>query len=156
MRHFCIAVRDSSSSTFKHFWGSICYLLRALHQYLTLAEFGKSLKLSHLNEWDKGCTDIMYMTIGYPNYPIISLLTQPRGICVYVMRLKNSRFHFGTWTRILTTVTQCDTIELRRPFTYMLYIIWMKKFLSCLHNHTSTWKYIWKLSWKKNDNVQWN
>ena len=21
--------------------------------------------------WDKGCTDIMYMTIEYPNYPII-------------------------------------------------------------------------------------
>ena len=24
--------------------------------------------------WDKGCTDIMYMIIEYPNYPIISLL----------------------------------------------------------------------------------
>ena len=25
----------------------------------------------------KGCTDIMYMIIEYPNYPSISLLTQP-------------------------------------------------------------------------------
>ena len=25
--------------------------------------------------WDKGCTDIMYMTIEYPNYLIISLLS---------------------------------------------------------------------------------
>ncbi len=32
--------------------------------------------------WDKGCTDIMYMTIEYPNYPIISLLTQPTENCV--------------------------------------------------------------------------
>ncbi len=24
--------------------------------------------------WDKGCTDIMYMIIGYRNYPIISFL----------------------------------------------------------------------------------
>ena len=34
--------------------------------------------------WDKGCTDIMYLNIEYPNYPIISLLTQPRGNCVNV------------------------------------------------------------------------
>ncbi len=27
---------------------------------------------------DKGCADIMYMTIEYPNYPIFSFLTQPR------------------------------------------------------------------------------
>ena len=31
---------------------------------------------------DKGCTDIMYMTIEYPNYPKISLLTQPPLGCV--------------------------------------------------------------------------
>ncbi len=36
--------------------------------------------------WDKGCTDIMYMTIEYPKHPIISLLTKPRGNCVYVLR----------------------------------------------------------------------
>ncbi len=36
--------------------------------------------------WDNGCTDIMYMTIEYPNYPIISLLTQPTGNCVNVLR----------------------------------------------------------------------
>ena len=65
--------------------------------------------------WDKGCTDIMYLTIEYPNYPIISLLTQPRGNCVNVLPSRNSSFHFGTWIRILTTATQCVTIELRRP-----------------------------------------
>ena len=30
------------------------------------------------------------MTIEYPNYPIVSLLTQPRGSCVNVLRLRNS------------------------------------------------------------------
>ncbi len=39
--------------------------------------------------WDKGCTDMMYMTIEYPNYPIISLLTQPRGNCVNMLWLRN-------------------------------------------------------------------
>ena len=38
------------------------------------------------------------------------------GNCVNVMRLRNSRFHIKTWTRILTTANQCVTIELRRPF----------------------------------------
>ncbi len=32
--------------------------------------------------WDKGCTDIMYMTIEYPNNSIISPPKQPRGNCV--------------------------------------------------------------------------
>ena len=69
---------------------------------------------------NKGCSDNMYnyMTIEYPNYQIFSLLTQPRENCVNVMRLRNSRFHFWTWTRILTTATQCVTIELRRPSSY--------------------------------------
>ena len=35
--------------------------------------------------WDKGCTDIMYMAIEYPNYQIIFLLTQPRGDCVNML-----------------------------------------------------------------------
>ena len=47
----------------------------------------------HRGAWDKGCTDIMYLTIEYPNYPIISLLTQPRGNCVNVLRLR-SRYFF--------------------------------------------------------------
>ncbi len=68
----------------------------ASQYYLTLAEFGRCPKLSYRNEWrcggalDKGCTDIMYMTIVYPNYPIISYLTQPGGclrccemLCIY-------------------------------------------------------------------------
>ncbi len=46
--------------------------------------------------WDKGCIDIMYMTIEYPNYPIIYLLTQPRENCVNVLRLRNLSVHFGT------------------------------------------------------------
>ena len=79
---------------------------------------------------DKGCTDIMYVTIEYPNYPIISLLTQPRGNCVNVLRLWHSSFHFGTWTRILTIATQCVTIGLRRPF-------WILKLLFNLTNHSS-------------------
>ncbi len=54
--------------------------------------------------WDKVRTDIMYMTAEYPNYPIISLLTQPRENCV----------NFGTLTWILTA-TQCVTIELWCP-----------------------------------------
>ena len=51
--------------------------------------------------WDKGCTDIMYMIIEYQNYPIISLLTQPRGYCVNMLYLLvpcglaiNRRRHF--------------------------------------------------------------
>ena len=56
--------------------------------------------------------DIMYLTIYYPNYQIISLLTQPRGNCMNVLWLKNYSFHFGTWTRILTTATQGVTILL--------------------------------------------
>ncbi len=36
---------------------------------------------------DKGCIDIMYLTIEYPNYPIISLLTQPRGNSYYLTDL---------------------------------------------------------------------
>ena len=32
------------------------------------------MTLSVEEAWDKGCTDIMYMIIEYPNYPIISLL----------------------------------------------------------------------------------
>ncbi len=63
--------------------------------------------------WVKGCTDIIYMTIEYPNYPIISLLTQPRGNYVNMLWLRNSSFHFGIWIRILTTATHCVTIELR-------------------------------------------
>ena len=82
--------------------------------------------------WDKGRTDIMYMTIVYPNYPIISLLTQPRRNCVNMLWLWNSSLHFGTWTRILSTATQCVTIEL-------LYLIFrygcaetITKYWSCL------------------------
>ena len=37
--------------------------------------------------WDKSCIDFIYMIIEYPNYPIISLLTQPRGNCVPVLQL---------------------------------------------------------------------
>ena len=73
--------------------------------------------------WDKGCTDVMYMALEYPNYPIISLLTQPRGNCVNVLRLRNSTNPFGTWTRILSTATQCITIELRRPYFDQSYLI---------------------------------
>ncbi len=51
LRHFSITVRASSSSKFKHFWGLTRYLMRAPHHYLTLAEFGRCSKLSHLNEW---------------------------------------------------------------------------------------------------------
>ena len=32
----------------------------------------------------------MYLTIEYPNYPIISLLTQPRGNCVKVVEIRVS------------------------------------------------------------------
>ena len=67
--------------------------------------------------WDKGCTDIMYMTIEYPNYPIIYLLTKPSGNCVTVLKRKNSSFHFRIWTRILTTTTKWVNIELR-PVSY--------------------------------------
>ena len=45
--------------------------------------------------WDKGCTDIMYMIIEYPNYPIISLLTQLRRNCVNMLWLRNSSFTSG-------------------------------------------------------------
>ncbi len=70
--------------------------------------------------WDKGCTDIMYMIIEYPNYPIISLLTQLRGNCVNMLWLRNSSFNIRIWTRILTTATQCVTIELRRPLCFLI------------------------------------
>ena len=43
--------------------------------------------------WDKGCTDIMYMTIEYPNYPIISFHTQPRvGDTIYISSEKTGNF----------------------------------------------------------------
>ena len=64
--------------------------------------------------WDKGRTDIMYMTIEYLNYPIITLLTQPRGNCVNVF--EKFEFPLQDLNTILTTATQCVTIELRRPF----------------------------------------
>ncbi len=51
VRHFCIAARASSSSTFKHFSVLTRYLMRAPQHYLTLAEFGRCPKLSHRNEW---------------------------------------------------------------------------------------------------------
>ena len=66
--------------------------------------------------WDKGCTDIMYVTIKYPNHLIISLLTQP-GEVVWICSTENSSCHMGTWTRTLITVTQCVTTELRRPLS---------------------------------------
>ena len=43
--------------------------------------------------WDKGRTDIMDLTIEYPNYSIIYLLTQPRENCVNVLRLRHSSFY---------------------------------------------------------------
>ncbi len=46
--------------------------MKASLHYLTLAEFGRCPKLSHLmndtlcrRAWDKNCTDSMYMTIEY-------------------------------------------------------------------------------------------
>ena len=75
----------------------------------------------------------MYMIIEYPNYPIISLLTQPRGNCVNMLWLRNSSFHFGIWTRILTTATQCFTIELRR--TRWIHVQYAVRFIDkCLIN----------------------
>ena len=70
---------------------------RGPQHYLTLAEFGRCPKLSMnvMNDalcrgaWDKGCTDIMYMTTDYPKYPIISLLTQQNRHCVNVLRRRN-------------------------------------------------------------------
>ena len=59
----------------------------------------------------------------YQNYPIIPLLTQPRGNCVNVLWLRNSSFHFGTWTRNLTTATQYITIELLRHFYCLIIYI---------------------------------
>ncbi len=91
--HFCIAA--SSSFTFKHFLGFAPYLMRAPYHYLTLAELGRCPKLSHCNAalcrvaWDKGWTNIINMTIEYPNYSIISILTKPRGNCVKELRLRN-------------------------------------------------------------------
>ncbi len=42
---------------------------------------------------DMGCTDIMYMTIKYPNHPIIYLHTQPRGgDTIYVSSEKTGNF----------------------------------------------------------------
>ncbi len=38
----------------------------------------------HRGAWDKGCIDIIYLTIENPSYPIISLLTQPRGNNYYL------------------------------------------------------------------------
>ncbi len=60
------------------------------------------------------------MIIEYPNYPIILLLTQPRENCVNMLWLRNLSFQFGIWTQILTTTTQCVTIELRRPSSYSI------------------------------------
>ena len=68
--------------------------------YLTLAEYGRCPKLSHRNEWrrgawDKGCTDIMYMSnrhsdivygvMEYPNHPMIFLHNQGEIVRIWVL-----------------------------------------------------------------------
>ena len=63
--------------------------MRAPHHYLNIEGVPNLVTVMNdalCNEaWDKGCNDIMYMTIKYPNYPIITLLTQPRGNCVNML-----------------------------------------------------------------------
>ena len=89
LRHYCIAAWASSSSTFMHFfWGLTNYLIRAPRHCLTLIAMNDALCRWAL---DKGCTYIMYMNIEYQNHRIISLLTQPVGSCVNVLRLRNYR-----------------------------------------------------------------
>ncbi len=51
------------------------------------------------------------MTIEYPNYPIIYLLTQPRGNCVNVQGLRNLSFKFSP-----PKLNALILIELRRPW----------------------------------------
>ena len=77
-----------------------------------------------------GCTDTV------PDYWVSKLPNNrhsytTKGNCVNVLQLWNSSFHFGTWTRILTTATQCVTIELRRPY-YYLEILQQEKKTLCL------------------------
>ncbi len=89
-KHFCIAARSSSSSTFKYIktWNTVSWELL----------FITSPSLSHRNEWrspqrkERGCAHIMYLTIKYPNYPIISLPTQP--IYEYIA---TEKFEFPLW-----------------------------------------------------------
>ena len=58
---------------------------------------------------DKGCTDIMYLTIEYPNYSLISL----GGSCVDLMRLRNSNQN---------NVNLSQNVLLRMDyFTYLVY-----------------------------------
>ena len=71
--------------------------------------------------WDRSCTDIKYMTIEYPNYPIISLLTLPMENCMNLLRLRNSSFHFGTHNSPL----QLNALLLRYDTPYDLCgLIW--------------------------------
>ena len=52
----------------------------------------------HKGAWDKGCNDIMYMTIAYQSAP--SNYTTKGKLCVNVLRLRNSCFHFGTLSSV--------------------------------------------------------
>ena len=61
--------------------------------------------------WDKGSTDIMYVTIDYPNLLNNPLLTQPGEVVWLFLQIRNSSQYMET----LTTVAQYDTTEPRRP-----------------------------------------
>ncbi len=61
--------------------------------------------------WDKGCTDIMYMIIEYPNYPIISLLTS--YLLVIWVAHQGKLYH-------LTTACNAQPKEIKLELSYRL------------------------------------
>ena len=65
----------------------------------------------HREAWDKGSTDITYVTIEHPNLLNNPLITQPGEVVWLLMRMRNSSQYMET----LTTVAQYDTTEPRRP-----------------------------------------
>ncbi len=73
------------------------------------------MTLSVEEAWDKGCTDIMYMIIKYPNHYLPSYTTKAK-LCEHVVTEKfkfplqdlNTNSHHRA-------ATHCVTIELRRP-----------------------------------------
>ena len=86
--------------------------------------------------WDKGCTDIMYMIVKYPIYPIISLLTQPRGNRVNVLQLGNSDSTSGLEVEFSPPQLNALPLSYTAPRkSFLLYLVFL---FICLTAHSLT------------------